>query len=117
MQQVIVGQNTSGNRIFNCHYTAITFFFIPGNFYYLPECSTTYHFHFPAIKLAGCFLMKTSLTSLSTVLLLATMSHAQDAAPDPLAEGKKNYMLICVACVTAEVIGDRADDGRRAIDR
>ena len=31
-------------------------------------------------------------------LALASFSRAQDAAADQVAEGKKNYMMICIAC-------------------
>lgn len=43
-------------------------------------------------------MMKKTFVSLSSLLLLSSFVHAQEAAPDQLAEGKKNYMLICVAC-------------------
>lgn len=44
------------------------------------------------------FMMKKLVALISSVLALASFARAQDAAPDPLAEGKKNYMMICVAC-------------------
>lgn len=46
------------------------------------------------------FTMKKPLApvALALALAFAPFVHAQDAAPDPLAEGKKNYMMICVAC-------------------
>ena len=40
----------------------------------------------------------TSLTSLAALLALASFARAQDAAADQVAEGKKNYMMICIAC-------------------
>lgn len=39
-----------------------------------------------------------SITSVSALLALASIARAQDAAADQLAEGKKNYMMICIAC-------------------
>ncbi len=42
--------------------------------------------------------MKKYLALLTVSLALASSTFAQDAAADQLAEGKKNYMLICVAC-------------------
>ncbi len=39
-----------------------------------------------------------SLAFLGSLLALASFAHAQDAAADQLAEGKKNYMMICIAC-------------------
>ena len=41
---------------------------------------------------------KKTLAFLAATATLATVSIAQDAAADQLAEGKKHYMLICVAC-------------------
>ena len=38
------------------------------------------------------------LTALTALLVFASLARAQDAAADQLAEGKKNYLLICVAC-------------------
>ena len=43
-------------------------------------------------------MIKKSLTLLCATLALSTFTRAQDAAADQLTEGKKNYMLICVAC-------------------
>ncbi len=43
-------------------------------------------------------MIKKSIASLAVILGLSSILHAQDAPPDPLAEGKKNYMMICVAC-------------------
>ncbi len=39
-----------------------------------------------------------SIACLAAVFSLSAVLHAQDAPADPLAEGKKNYMMICVAC-------------------
>jgi mono/diheme cytochrome c family protein len=44
------------------------------------------------------FTMKKLLAPLACTLVLSSLTRAQDAAPDPLAEGKKQYMMICVAC-------------------
>ena len=43
-------------------------------------------------------MIQKSLASLTALLVLASLSRAQDAAADQVAEGKKNYMLICFAC-------------------
>ena len=43
-------------------------------------------------------MMNKNLAILTAALAFASSGHAQDAAADQLAEGKKNYMLICVAC-------------------
>ena len=43
-------------------------------------------------------MMQKTLTYLSALLALASFARAQDAAADQLTEGKKNYMLICIAC-------------------
>ena len=43
-------------------------------------------------------MIQKSLTLFSTLLALASFARAQDAAADQVAEGKKNYMLICIAC-------------------
>jgi len=43
-------------------------------------------------------MLKHTLALLVATTALAGFVHAQDAAADQLAEGKKNYMLICVAC-------------------
>src|SRR5688572_21466020 len=40
LQQIVIRQNTSCNRILNGHYSAITFFFVGRNFYYIAEIST-----------------------------------------------------------------------------
>ncbi len=43
-------------------------------------------------------MIQKSFAYLSALLALSSFAHAQDAASDLLAEGKKNYMMICVAC-------------------
>ena len=43
-------------------------------------------------------MIQKSLASLSALFALANFAGAQDAATDQLNEGKKSYMLICVAC-------------------
>lgn len=43
-------------------------------------------------------MIQKTIFAFSTFLTLATFAHAQDAAADQMAEGKKNYMMICVAC-------------------
>ena len=43
-------------------------------------------------------MIKKSIASLAVILGFSSIIHAQDAPADPLAEGKKNYMMICVAC-------------------
>lgn len=43
-------------------------------------------------------MIQKSLTSLAALLALASFARAQDAAADQVAEGKKNYMMICIAC-------------------
>ena len=50
-------------------------------------------------------MIRKSLTYLSALLALAGFARAQDAAPDQAAEGKKNYMLICIACHQATGMG------------
>ena len=39
-----------------------------------------------------------SITSLSALIALASIARGQDAAADQFAEGKKSYMMICIAC-------------------
>ena len=41
---------------------------------------------------------KKSLALFCAALALTTFTRAQDAAADQVAEGKKNYMMICIAC-------------------
>ena len=43
-------------------------------------------------------MLKKSLLLACTAAALAAVVHAQDAAADQMAEGKKNYMMICIAC-------------------
>ena len=43
-------------------------------------------------------MIQKSLTSLAALLALASFARSQDAAADQVAEGKKNYMMICIAC-------------------
>ncbi|MCE9609297.1 MAG: cytochrome c [Chthoniobacter sp.] len=43
-------------------------------------------------------MLKPTLALLVATASLAGFVRAQDAAADQVAEGKKNYMLICVAC-------------------
>lgn len=43
-------------------------------------------------------MIQKSLASFTALLALASLARAQDAAADQLAEGKKHYMLTCVAC-------------------
>lgn len=43
-------------------------------------------------------MIKQTLVILAASVAFTAVSTAQDAAADQLAEGKKNYMLICVAC-------------------
>ena len=41
---------------------------------------------------------KKSLALFCATLALPAFTRAQDAAADQVAEGKKNYMMICIAC-------------------
>ena len=41
---------------------------------------------------------KKTLALFCAALALTTFIRAQDAAADQVAEGKKNYMMICIAC-------------------
>ena len=43
-------------------------------------------------------MIKKSLALFCATLALSTFTRAQDAAADQVAEGKKNYMMICIAC-------------------
>ena len=43
-------------------------------------------------------MIKKSLAPFCAALVLTTFTRAQDAAADQVAEGKKNYMMICIAC-------------------
>jgi len=43
-------------------------------------------------------MIQKTIFTFSAFLALATFARAQDAAADQMAEGKKNYMMICVAC-------------------
>ncbi len=43
-------------------------------------------------------MIQKSITYVSALLALAGFARAQDAAADQVAEGKKNYMMICIAC-------------------
>ena len=43
-------------------------------------------------------MIKKSLALFCAALALTTFTRAQDAAADQVAEGKKNYMMICIAC-------------------
>ena len=43
-------------------------------------------------------MFKKSLLLACCALSFTAAAHAQDAAADQMAEGKKNYMMICVAC-------------------
>ena len=43
-------------------------------------------------------MLKKSLLLACSALALAAASNAQDAAADQMAEGKKNYMMVCMAC-------------------
>ena len=43
-------------------------------------------------------MIKKSLALFCAALVLTTFTRAQDAAADQVAEGKKNYMMICIAC-------------------
>ena len=43
-------------------------------------------------------MIQKSLATLSVLLALAGFARAQDAAADQVTEGKKNYMMICIAC-------------------
>ena len=43
-------------------------------------------------------MIQKSLACLGALFALATFARAQDAAADQFAEGKKSYMMICIAC-------------------
>ena len=43
-------------------------------------------------------MIKKSLALFCAALVLTTFTRAQDPAADQVAEGKKNYMMICIAC-------------------
>ena len=43
-------------------------------------------------------MIKKSLALFCAALALSTFTRAQDVAVDQVAEGKKNYMMICIAC-------------------
>ena len=43
-------------------------------------------------------MLKKSLLTACCALFFTAAAHAQDAAADQMTEGKKNYMMICVAC-------------------
>ena len=39
-----------------------------------------------------------SIAHIAVLLALSSLAHAQDTPADQIAEGKKNYMMICIAC-------------------
>ena len=43
-------------------------------------------------------MIKKSLALFCAALAITPFTRAQDAAADQVAEGKKNYMMICIAC-------------------
>src|SRR6185312_1472464 len=57
LKKIVIWQDTSGNRIFDCHQTSVAACFVACNLYNIAESRTTYYFNIVSEKSScGCLM-------------------------------------------------------------